>query len=294
MNIPSNYLRAFGKIFSPLVMNNLAEKGFSGYLSEICFNSNIIEQIDNDMSLGEFLDEVYETLLKNYRFEYVYKNIIAKKILLARHSLDTSHMLTEFRVGSSKADVVILNGEMTVYEIKSEFDSFSRLDQQIKNYLKVFTHVYLITTDSQAMKVEVSLPERVGLMVLTTRNTIKIIRESENNIDKIDLKVLFDSLRKHEYTRIITEYFGFVPSVPNTLLYRECRNLFKSIPKEAAVKLVIDVLKRRGNSVSLKEFISSAPESMSAYAMSICGEKKKMEQLKNRFMQNFNTIVHYH
>lgn len=48
-------------------------------------------------------------------------NVIANKILLGKHSLNTSHMLSEFRVGYNKADVVIINGTSSVYEIKSEY-----------------------------------------------------------------------------------------------------------------------------------------------------------------------------
>lgn len=152
MNIPLNYLPALGKIFSPLVMNNLAENGSSGYLTEVCSNSRIIDQIDTTISLKQFLEDIYDILQKNYRYEYIYKNVIANKILLGKHSLNTAHMLTEFRVGKCKADVVILNGTSTVYEIKSEYDSFARLNQQIQAYLDIFDFINIITSNSQAEK----------------------------------------------------------------------------------------------------------------------------------------------
>ncbi|MEI9986083.1 MAG: sce7726 family protein [Aliidongia sp.] len=52
---------------------------------------------------------------------------VTQKILMGKHSLRTASMLNEFRAGSCKADLVILNGTATVYEIKSERDSLTRL-----------------------------------------------------------------------------------------------------------------------------------------------------------------------
>jgi len=68
---------------------------------------------------------------EGYRHEYVYKAALTQKIFLGRHSLQTASMLSEFRVGQCKADLVILNGTSTVYEVKSERDSLDRLERQV-------------------------------------------------------------------------------------------------------------------------------------------------------------------
>jgi len=291
MNIPLNYLPAFGKVFSPLVMNNLAQNGYSGYLSEVCSNSRIKDQIDTTISLRQFLEDLYNILQKNYRYEYIYKNVIAKKILLGKHSLNTSHMLTEFRVGKCKADVVIVNGTSTAYEIKSEYDSFTRLKQQIHTYLDVFDFVNVITSDAQADKLKYLLPEVVGLLVLTKNNSISTIREAISNVDNIKLDILFDSLRKTEYMRVIREHYGSLPSVPNTLIYKVCRSLFCQIPNKVAHSLAINALRERSNSEVLRKFIDVAPDSLTAYAMSICTEKTQMEQLMDRFELSIDSIM---
>ncbi|PKG80047.1 hypothetical protein CXF80_18020 [Shewanella sp. Actino-trap-3] len=81
--------------------------------------------------------KTYATLDKHYRYEYFYKNTIANNRLLGRHSLRTAAMITEFRVGRNIADCVIFNGSSTCYEIKTEFDSLSRLDAQLDSYLQI-------------------------------------------------------------------------------------------------------------------------------------------------------------
>ena len=225
----------------------------------------------------------YNFLFKNYRNEYIYKNVIANKILLGKHSLNTSHMLTEFRVGKCKADAVVLNGTSTVYEIKSEFDSFARLQNQIQAYLAIFDHINVITSVSQASKMGSILPDMAGILILTNRNTITTVRESKSNKRNTNPGILFDSLRKNEYIKITKEYFGVVPDVPNTQIYRKCKKLFSEIPPEIAHDLTIKVLRMRSKTKILQEFIKKAPSSLSAYAMSICNEKSKMQALMARF-----------
>ena len=291
MNTPkidAKYFPSLGRFFTPVVMDSLARKGSSGYLSEVCTNSGIVEQIDPSMTFKQFFDWIYNILFKNYRNEYIYKNVIANNILLGKHSLNTSHMLTEFRVGKCKADAVVLNGTSTVYEIKSEFDSFSRLENQIRSYLEIFDHVYVVTSSSQANKLNTILPDTAGIQVLTNRNTLSTIRKSKSNKKNTNPTILFDSLRKTEYLKVTKEYFKTVPDVPNTQIYRECKKLFCEIPPEVAHDLTIKTLKNRSNINVLRGFIENAPSSLYAYAMSICSEKAKMQALMARFSSSIS------
>jgi len=291
MEIDQRYLPALGRVFSPIVLDSLAQKGYSPYLSEVCKNSGLFNRIDPTTTLGEFFDWVYNLLFKNYRNEYIYKNVIANKILLNKHSLNTSQMLTEFRVGRSKADVVLLNGTSTVYEIKSQYDSFARLEKQIQAYFEIFDYINVITSPSQSKKLDSILPDKAGILVLTNRNTISTIREPKSNKKNINLTILFDSLRKTEYMRIIKEYYGTTPDVANTQIYRECKKMFCKIPPVYAHDLTIKILKGRNNSKRLKNFIDKAPSSVSAYAMSIGNEKTKMQKLLNLFDYTINSLL---
>ena len=54
------------------------------------------------------------------------------------HIPQNSTLINEFRVCNSKADIAIINGKSTVYEIKSKYDSLDRLESQIADYKKVF------------------------------------------------------------------------------------------------------------------------------------------------------------
>ena len=167
IKIDPKYLPFIGRLFTPLVLDSLVQKRYSGYLSEVCANSGLFKQISMAMTVHQFFDRIYKYLLHNYRNEYIYKNAIANRILLEKHSLNASRMLTEFRVGQCKADAVILNGTSTVYEIKSEYDTFARLENQVKAYMAVFEHINVITSASQVVKLKSLLPFNVGILVLT-------------------------------------------------------------------------------------------------------------------------------
>lgn len=75
-------------------------------------------------------------------------------------------MLNEFRAGSCKADLVILNGTATAYEIKSERDSLARLSNQVLNYRRVFASVNVMVRGIHVESVRHVVPVDVGVVPL--------------------------------------------------------------------------------------------------------------------------------
>lgn len=267
--IPSTrYYPSLANSFSPVVMNALINNGHSKYLSEVLIASGILGELDTDINLSEFFEWLYEFLSDSYRNEYIYKNAIVNKILLGRHSLNTSCMLSEFRVGNCKADVVILNDTSTVYEIKSEYDSFKRIEGQIDSYMNVFDMINVITSGSQLSKLESLLPCEIGLMELTCNYTIRTAREAKSIKARVEPEIIFDSLRKPEYLSIISKIYGDIPDVPNTRIYKICRDLFSRLSPEVAHDEMVRVLYKRGNKRTLNEFILGMPSCLRAYAIS--------------------------
>jgi len=288
--INSKYNPALSRIFSSSVMNELARKGHSAFFKEMLFVSGLHEIIDENITLSDFLQIVYNHLFKNYRGEYIYKNAIANKILLGRHSLNTAFMLTEFRVADCKADTVVLNGTSNVYEIKSELDSMDRLKRQIEAYSQVFDFIHVITSPSQIMKVKACVPESVGIMRLTDRNTISTVREASTGKHSVTPSVIFDSLRKAEYTSIIKEQYGYIPDVPNTRIYSACREMFARFSPEKAHDSMVRVLKKRGKCRQLKDFIADSPEYLRAYSINSglsIKETIKLREMLNASCKSF-------
>ncbi len=289
--IDRTFYPAIGKIFTPLVMDQLISKGHSKYLAEVSLNSGLLEDLDPTTPLSHFFDRVYHLLFKNYRNEYLYKNTIANKVLLGKYSLNTSSMLTELRVGKCKADAVIINGTSTVYEIKSAYDTFARLQNQIQTYLEVFDHINVITSNSQLSRLGSILPQTVGIQVLTDRNTISTIRESKSNRKNTNQSTLFNSMRKDEYLRVIKAYTGAVPDLPNTLMHRECKKIFCKIPAESAHDLTMSMLRTRNKAKILGDVLSTTPKSLSAYVLSIGNDKSKLQALMHQLTKTTGTTL---
>src|ERR1019366_3298937 len=124
---------ALSRFFSSSVVAELARKGTSPLLMKLAKEATIIERLPISRPIGLLFDVAFEVLKrKTNRHKYIYKAALTQRVLLGTHSLQTASMLTEFRTGNHKADMVILNGTATAYEIKSERDSLTRLSNQIE------------------------------------------------------------------------------------------------------------------------------------------------------------------
>ncbi len=282
--VDPRYNKSLSKLFNGPVIRELASVGESSFFSSITEQSGIICEIDNHLTYRLFYELLYDYFLKNYRCEYVYKNAIANKILLGRHSLNTSALLTEFRSGSAKADLVLLNGTSTVYEVKTELDTLDRLKKQIESYRDLFEYIYVITHESQMGSVLDTIEPDIGLILLTHDYTLREIKNAESNLHHIRLEKLFDSLRINEYCQVLKEVFGTIPKVPNTKIYAEAKKIFKKIRVERAHKQSIKVLRRRNPSQILQSLIPDIPHCLKMTSISTNLTNKQAE----RFQQVLN------
>lgn len=282
--IPSSCGPVLARLFSAAVIGEFASKGRSPLAATILKESSLFREFDPAILLRDFFDQVHTLLFRSYRNEYIYKNAIARKILLGVHSLNTASMLTEFRSGVCKADAVVLNGTSTVYEIKSAYDSMDRLTRQIAAYRQVFDRINVITSDSQLDKVDGVVGDDIGLMVLTDRYTISTVREPSSLKKSVRSEVIFDSLRRNEYEQIVKVHFGEVPKVSNARMYQACRELFSVLEPTMAHDSMVAVLKKRDNSRRLQDFVLSVPESLTAVSLSCklgVAEQARFSQLLN-------------
>ncbi|EGV31158.1 putative bacteriophage protein [Thiorhodococcus drewsii AZ1] len=221
-------------------------------------------------TVGNTFDSAFEILkIAGNRDEYIYRAAISQKLLMGTHSLRTASMLNEFRTGSSKADVVILNGTATVYEIKSERDSLARLASQVENYKRVFAKVNVIACEGHIEGVLEKVPDDVGVMCLSKRHQITTVREAVECSKRICPLTVFDSLRITESIAILQAMGVTVPEVPNTQRHAAMRNLFATLDPVALHIEMVRTLKRTRDLAPLGDFIDRLPNSLQAAALSI-------------------------
>jgi len=233
------------RVFSAAALRNIAagksDVSLTRALAEIS-----TELAPEATSMQGVIDSLAASLWADYRNEYLYKNAIANKILVGRHSIAAAGFLVEFRIGASVADCVLLNGTSTVYEIKTELDSDSKLRKQLADYRRVFPRAVVVTHHSLASRYERALSSTgVGLMMLTSRGRLSVIAGPEDRHTDLDSSVIMKSLRKAEYGRISEDLVGQRIDLPNTLFFRECLSIASRTDPEVYAALAHRELKRR-------------------------------------------------
>jgi hypothetical protein len=178
-------------------------------------------------------------------------------------------MLNEFRVGECKADLAILNGTSTVYEVKSERDSLSRLERQVAAYAKVFARVYVIAAEDHVDAVKGSVSGDVGILRLTSRHQISAVREVVDRPESTSPAAIFDSIRTEEARMILLAQDVSVPVVPNTMLNSVLRELFIKLDARKAHDSMVQVLKKTRNLLPLSDLVAQLPHSLQTAALSV-------------------------
>ena len=265
-----NQIAPISRLFSSSVIREMARKGRSPIFARLVSESGLVDSLAASQSVHAIFDTAFALLQKEgNRDEYIYKAALTRKILLGTHSLRSASMLTEFRVGRCKADLVILNGTATVYEVKSERDSLSRLEQQIIAYSKVFAQIYVVAGENHIDEVMRSVPKDVGVMRLNSRFQISRVRKAAGSPELTSPAAIFDSIRTVE-TRMILESCGvLVPAVPNTELSRVLRSLFVKLSPRSAHEGMVRVLKTTRNLLPLSDLVSKLPHSLRTAALSV-------------------------
>ena len=270
VNLATDQLAAISRLFSSSVVHEMARKGKSPLFARLVTQSQVLRS----MSLSERVYTVFEaafSLLKRegYRHEYIYKAALTHKILLGKHSLQTASMIHEFRVGDCKADVAILNGTATVYEVKSERDSLTRLERQIAAYATVFAKVYVIAAESHIRAVANTVPDSVGILCLNSRHQISTLRDAVDQPERTSPGAIFDSIRTEEARMILSSFGVSVPRVPNTELHAVLREAFVKLDPIQAHEGMVRVLKRTRNLLPLSALVDQLPPSLQTAALSV-------------------------
>src|SRR5690625_1860794 len=118
--------------------------------------------------------------------DYDIRKILMKKIKY--DNKNKSYRIIEEQVisnGQARIDIAVSNGKLIGYEIKSDHDSLSRLDNQIKHYNKTFENITIIVGKKFEHVIKSRVPSYWGIMVAYKdeheRINIQKVRESKSN-----------------------------------------------------------------------------------------------------------------
>jgi len=280
INLATDQIAATSKLFSSGVIRELARKGCSPLFARLVNQSPLLRTCTLSEHVRELFDAAFLLLKQEgYRHEYIYKAALTHKILLGKHSLQTASMINEFRVGGCKADVAILNGTATVYEVKSERDSLVRLKRQIAAYSTVFAKVYVIAAENHIREITNTVPDFVGILCLNERHQITTLRDAANQPERTSPDAIFNSIRLEEARLILSSFGMCVPDVPNTELYSVLRNEFVKLDPAQAHEGMVRVLKQTRNLLPLSALVNQLPASLQSAALSIPLRKADHQRL---------------
>jgi len=266
----STKLTAISRLFSAAVFREMAKKGRSPAFARLLSLAELDGVFHKDAAIADVFDGAFSILQRDgHRDEYVYRAAILQKILLGKYSLKTASILNEFRAGGSKADMVLLNGTATAFEIKSERDSLTRLGSQIEDYRKVCASVNVIVSATHVDSVLKIVPIDVGVMRLSPQYRIQLVRDAIDRPERICPVTAFRSLRSYEAKTVLKNLRIPIPDVPNTKLHAAMEATFADLQPTVVHREIVKTIKKSRNLAPLKTYLEKLPKSLHAAAISV-------------------------
>lgn len=236
-------LKSLSQIFTPTFFKRIV---LMNDTSSLDYKIKKLTSNSVDKTYGEIISDIYKQLECNYKSEYIFKNTLLIKNVLKKYSLKNTVILNEFRIENSIADFVLLNGEIKLFEIKTDLDNFNKLEKQVLDYRKFANKIYVVISSKNLVKAfNLFKDSKIGIIEFTNRNCIKVYKEAKNDKSLLCHEAIFKTLRRKEYESIVKEYYSFLPEVPNTMIYKECLTLIKKIDINIFHALAINKLKER-------------------------------------------------
>ena len=264
-----NVANMAASLFTPSTLKSLLSNDTVSPHEKLIEALRIELDLSASCTLSETINKTYSILRREgNRTDYVYRNAIIDKVVIGRHSINTATPIQEFRVGSSLADLVVLNGTSTVYEIKSERDTLRRLARQIENYSKVFERTYVVTSASKLYSLEHDLPEHVGIITLSRDYTLQTVREATTNWELIDTIAISRTMTIPEACAVLKRLNTPVPDVPNMLIRRAIDHAFKRLDARSCSQAFTSTLKSSRRPRVTQADITQVPRPLRSFALS--------------------------
>ncbi len=138
-----------------------------------------------------------------------------------------------------RADLVMANGKLAAFEIKSARDTLNRLSGQIQSYVRFFEQVTIVCAQRHVESVASSVPEQIGVWCVSDSGDLNVVRRAATK----------SSLRKDNWLSFLP-----VPELRALLRERGCKTVgdrpelverAEKISLRAIRQYVLAYLKRR-------------------------------------------------
>lgn len=278
-------IAALARLFSTAAFRELGVRGRSSLVARLLRQSSITTEMSLNSSLASAFAFGFDVLRRQpQRHECIYKAAIVNRRLLGTHSLRTALMLSEVRVGSAIADLVLLNGTSTAFEIKSERDKLAKLRHQVRAYREVFANVCVVLGPDHVGSAMVELPVDVGVYTLDRRLRLSQVRSEVENTSHLSPSTMLSVLRKREVELLLNALGLEVPTGPNTRFMTECREQVIGVAGAKVHSAMIDVLKRTRIQRRSEDYVAALPHALKSLGLevgfSVGGEQRVLIALQ--------------
>jgi len=246
---------------------NLAEIAWYGTTEATSRIAKVLlkeKRISNSEPLRELCDLVYGELLGSSRPEYIYKNLLLSKTVFGKYSPATTSWLYEFKVGEARADAVLVNGDATVFEIKTDLDDFSRAEKQVESYYKCFDRVVFVVSEKQKDKALRLLSPSVGILGLSKRDRLATVRNAKSFRKELSSASIFHLFRKKERDILEEKYKIDTRSVPPIQRYRAALDAVSDQPAQTIYSDFVAALRARAPAEKRASIAAQLPKSLRA------------------------------
>lgn len=272
---------ALSQVFSPSFLKKIDNTEHEAKIKHLLINSGLCSQ-DEDWNLLKGLELTYEYLRNSYRCEYVYMNEIANQLLLRYHSDNSATLLKEVNSDGSIADIVIINGKTVAYEIKTELDSFERLEDQVQSYKNLYDQIYVVTHANAVKRLKQTLDKRVGILLLQHNGNLQTIRESKSLYKSFTPSKAVFTLRQSELVMAYEKYVGKLPVMGTALIHQFCIDWYINLKKVEAHIIFAEALKSRKPSEHQFRLIKKCAPSLKAMFLGRTLTKKSCNTAMDR------------
>jgi hypothetical protein len=269
------------KLFKPSIVADLANvdggRGAQALIGRLLSQ----HQGPSKSCISDVYKAAFAHLSRNQPAEYFYKNALLQRNVLSKHGSKRSRVFFEFRAGKSKLDALVVRDSMHAYEIKTELDHFRRLPTQVSDYQRRFSHVWILSSERQVLRLEKEVPVCVGIAYMSRRRTFEVVRVASRNVEQLRAESILECLRRHEYLKVLRE-FGFSASnIPNTLVFREAMSFSSKLDPILVHEATLERLKERSRSLSTAALTRLPLYIRAAAVAAHCGDEDVEVLLRN-------------
>jgi len=233
----------------------------------------------NKMTVGELFDAVYSELCEKYPIEYVLKNELLRYLNL---TYPDNYTRTEFWVRGGRADVVSIGKDSAVFEIKTRYDSVTRLRDQLSAYSKLFERIIIIANEGHALKFLNLTPRHIGVWSFNNEGACKRYRPAKAHTDDLRNKAILERMYKSQQIALVKDLAPWEKYVASNY-YHLGRRLTSDLPPDEMSRIFQKYMQKETRPKRQLQFVDKFPSSLTAALYSYIFTESECRSLMKEF-----------